>query len=90
MFHMATPKGTTPLLEWIGREKKSLSWLSREVGLTHLGLANIAYGKSLPNLVTAFKIEQATAGAVPVASWLGLPLARRLWNEGFKHKVASK
>lgn len=40
-----------------------------------------ADGRVIPTLVAAFRIEQVTEGAVPVASWLGLDIGRALWEQ---------
>lgn len=35
-----------------------------------------AHGRVLPSIVWAARIEEATDGAVPIASWLGTELAK--------------
>ncbi len=38
-----------------------------------------ANGQSMPHIVYAFRVEQFTKGAVPVASWLATDIGRDLW-----------
>lgn len=83
----------TLLYEWMcgagsGYSSRTLAW---NIGVTQRALLNVAYGHSMPSLVTAYKIEQVTEGAVPVESWLGTDIGRAQWKElevrsAFLHK----
>jgi DNA-binding transcriptional regulator YdaS (Cro superfamily) len=53
------------------------------VGRSPWQVGNWCRGQYLPSLVSAFRIERATKGAVPVASWLGTEIGRREWGAEF-------
>lgn len=54
---------------------------ARQVGCDYKMARYWANGQAVPTLVYAFKIERATEGGVPVASWLGTELAKLMWNK---------
>ncbi len=76
------PKYTTPLSEWLADHRKSKSWLATQVRSSIQSIENLAFGRALPTLITAFQIERATKGGVPAVSWLGTELGRHYWNTG--------
>lgn len=70
----------TPLSQWLERTGTTIYALSKVVGCTPRIMAAYSRNQTLPGLVYAFKIERATRGQVPVASWLGTPLGLHIWK----------
>lgn len=74
------PVSDTPLAAWLSVNGMSRFAFAREVGCDPNMVQLWANGRCLPSLVYAFKIDRATRGGVPPASWLGTELGRLTWN----------
>jgi hypothetical protein len=73
-------KWDTRLNQWLKEVGMSRAAFCRKVGACDRIVQLWADGCSMPGLVFAYKIEEVTAGQVPVASWLGTEIGRRQWN----------
>lgn len=69
----------TPLRAWLDATGTSRYALAKELNCDPKLVKRWTEGVAIPHLVYAFKLEQATQGGVPVASWLGTTLGRELW-----------
>jgi hypothetical protein len=69
----------TPLAKWLRETNTSAYAAAHAIGLTYKHVVNLRDGLSLPGLVTAFKVDRYTKGAVPPAAWLDTPKARAEW-----------
>ena len=74
------PKDDTPLSLWLKQHQLSHFQLAARLRCDPKMVRYWASGRCIPGLVYAFRIEQETSGAVPVASWLGTELGRALWE----------
>lgn len=74
------PPSTTALSIWLKANGVSRYEMARRVKADPKQVKTWETGRVLPNLVYAFRIEQATKGGVPASSWLGTPLGRMMWN----------
>jgi predicted GIY-YIG superfamily endonuclease len=61
--------GTVPLAHWLVANRISLSEFAHHLGVSIPFMSQINHGKKTPGLELAIRIEQATGGAVPCASW---------------------
>lgn len=75
------PKSETLLRKWMEETGHGTYTLGKELGIHPETVKFWADNQQLPTLVDAFRIEKLTAGAVPVASWLGTQLGKVTWNE---------
>jgi len=73
------PQCETPLRQWLDANGLSLRAFAVRLGCSWRTVQNWAAGQAMPSLPYAFRIEEVTAGAVPVASWLGTELGRASW-----------
>lgn len=62
--------GSRLLRQYLKETGKTLADLARDTGLDDGLLSRFARGMRRPGLESATKLEQATAGKVPAASWL--------------------
>lgn len=74
------PTAETALSTWLRARGITQYQFARTIGADERAVGFWACNKSLPTLVFAFRIEQATQGGVPVSSWLGTTLGRILWK----------
>lgn len=73
------PKVLTPLAIWMKENGKSITGFSRELKVNIRSVFYWMNGQVLPDLISAFKIEQGTRGEVPAEAWLGTPIGKALW-----------
>lgn len=78
---MADMDFETPLAAWMRREAVSPYEVARRTGISYKQICQYRDGRALPSLVSAFKIERATNGAVSPVLWLGTPLGRHHWEK---------
>lgn len=71
----------TPLALWLGEHGISPWEFAKTISADRKSVIGWARGTSIPSLIYAFRIEQATNGGVPAASWLGTKLGMRQWQE---------
>ncbi len=86
-------KHLTPLAIWMRENGKSVVSLARELKVNVRSVFYWMNGQVLPDLVSAFKIEQGTKGEVPAEAWLGTPIGKALWakaSEGRKYRKRIK
>ena len=74
------PRGMTPLLAWLRATGGSVQQISNATGYSLQTVYQWLYGQKLPDLVTAFRLEQYSHGGVAVEGWLGTELAKMQWN----------
>lgn len=70
----------TLLNKWMLKNGVTVRALCHGIGCSTQMAQYWRNGQQLPGLVYAFKIEQFTKGAVPVASWLGLKVGKAQWD----------
>ena len=70
----------TTLYKWMKMKGKTREDVAKGTDSTLRTVEYWMHGQMLPGLVSAFKIEAYTKGAVPVASWLGTAIANAKWN----------
>jgi hypothetical protein len=59
-----------PVAEWLTKTGAHLGDFAREIGLSEQGLNKLIYNPGhKPQRATARRIEEATGGAVPFATW---------------------
>mgnify|MGYP001565474115 CR=1 FL=1 len=58
-----------PLAAWIKGSGLTLTQTAKLIGCSVQHVSNLIHGHNRPSLETAVAIEQATRGAVSVASW---------------------
>lgn len=74
--HLARESHDTPLAEWLIKHRCSLCKFAKAAGLNRVSLTYVARNQTLPTLITALRIEDATGGDVKPADWLKTPLAK--------------
>lgn len=77
-----THPAETPLSEYIREKGLTIYAVAKAAGFDPKTVKGWAVGRCLPPLVAAFRLEAATEGAVPVASWLGTELGKSQWEHG--------
>ncbi len=77
---MAEMDFETPLAAWARRTGISMYEVTRRTGISYKQVCQYRDGRALPSLVSAFKLERATEGAVAPVLWLGTPLGRHMWD----------
>lgn len=85
MYHRGLKQSEVPATEtllaaWLKAHKRTAYSIAQMCQCDPTSMTRIVLGKQLPGLILAFRIEQATEGGVPVASWLGTELGRIRWN----------
>jgi hypothetical protein len=75
------PKSETALAEWVKATGESMFGLAKRLQRHPSQVRYWVDGQQLPSLIDAFLLERETAGAVPVASWLGTELAKFLVSQ---------
>jgi transcriptional regulator with XRE-family HTH domain len=63
----------SPLAAWLTKNDVSHAELGRRLGVTDSAVWRWAHDQRRPGVDDAFKIEKATAGAVPASSWRARP-----------------
>ena len=71
-----TPRSAHPLKGWLREHGVSQMAFAAHVGTTQGHLSRMMLGKSQPSIDTAWAIECATGGAVPMQSWMAGQTAR--------------
>jgi len=61
---------TVSLSEYIAAQGISSRAFAQSVGLSSAGLHGLLHGRNIPSLPVAFRIEDATGGAVPARAWV--------------------
>lgn len=74
------PISDTVLDKWLRARGISRFEFAQTLGCDPKMVGFWADNRSLPSLIYAFKISQATQGGVPPESWLGTELGRRMWS----------
>lgn len=77
---MTRPKGETLLDKWLKEQRLSRDGFADRLGVARRTVTFWALNKVLPDIINAFRIDQATEGAVPVSSWLGTPLGMKKFS----------
>lgn len=62
-------RGAALLVRWQKRRKLSQQDAAKEVGISPPEYNRIAHGTTVPGMIRAIRIAQATNGAVPIGSW---------------------
>jgi transcriptional regulator with XRE-family HTH domain len=65
------------LAQYLKSNNVSAAHLAAQVGVTRQYIWALAKGTSLPRVDVAFRIEDATNGAVPARAWVTNPAAVR-------------
>ncbi len=78
------------LAQYLKRQAISGSAFARALGVSKASVSFWVRGLELPNRRNAFKIERATAGAVPAASWGEPPTPSRPAHRKSRRKMGSK
>jgi hypothetical protein len=71
----------TPLSKWMRESHVSAYEVAKRARISYKQVCKLRDGESLPSLVSAFRIDQATKGGVPPVAWLATPLGRKAWAE---------
>ena len=58
------------LKQYIAAQGISSRAFAQSVGLSSAGLHGLLHGRNIPSLPVAFRIEDATGGAVPARAWV--------------------
>lgn len=80
----------TVLRQWAQRQGYSYTVVADLTGVSASQLYRLMHGTCVPSLVSALRIEHVTSGAVPVESWLELPLAKMEWQALEKSDAGQK
>lgn len=80
------PPQETALSLWLRSRGLTYAQAADLIGCTPEILAMWARGQTIPSLVYAFKVERATQGGVPVASWLGTDIGVAQWHRRGRQK----
>jgi plasmid maintenance system antidote protein VapI len=72
--------GDTPLDSWLRARELSRYAFAKQLNVSPRSVILWCNNQSLPDLVNAFRIQQATEGGVTPEMWLGTDLARFLWE----------
>lgn len=71
----------TPLSKWMREVGISAYEVAKRSRVSYKQVCKLRDGESLPSLVTAFRIDRVTNGAVPPVAWLATPLGRNAWSQ---------
>lgn len=71
----------TPLAKWMRETNTSAYEVARRTKISYKQVCKIRDGESMPTLVSAFRIDQATEGKVAPVLWLGTLLGQKHWVE---------
>lgn len=75
------PVEVTLLEEYRVERGLTIDALARQIGATRNAVRNWLLGSQLPSLPWAYRIDEATDGAVPPVSWLGTKLGASVYAE---------
>lgn len=64
-------------MDYMTAARMSIRALAKMTGIGYRTIDEYRLGRMLPGLIMAALIERATAGGVPITSWLGTTLARK-------------
>lgn len=65
----------TPLGVYLASLDMTVKEFAEKVGIAESTMADWMYGKSMPDLVSAFELERLTRCSIPMESWLATPRA---------------
>ena len=70
------PQCETPLRQFLDANGLSLRAFAERLGCSWRTVQNWSAGQVVPSLAYAYRIEEVTAGAVPMVSWLGTDIGK--------------
>jgi transcriptional regulator with XRE-family HTH domain len=74
------PVNDTPLEAWLKMKGVSRYELAKRLGVTPRTVGLWANNQVLPDLVNAFRLQQATEGGVSPENWCGTDLFKFMWT----------
>lgn len=72
----------TPLARWMRETNTSAYEVAKQARLSYKYVLALRDHTSFPSLITAYKLERLTKGAVHNSMWLDTPLGRAQWARG--------
>ena len=75
------PIVSSPLRDWMLRTHMTQYRLAALLDTTLRSVNFWATGRVMPDLVTAFRLQAVTGGAVTPEMWLGTAIGKALWNK---------
>jgi len=84
----------TPLNAWLDAHPDWSAYrIAQLMGISYATVGSWRWGRYIPGVVHAFKLEAVTNGGVPASSWLGMDSAKRIWagtSDLVKQQVARR